>query len=414
MAPRLLTRALIVSMVLQLLAASTLVVAETSNRRAISRVTREFAARRLHDANELLAAQNYEKALARLQQIETSRRVSDYERALAYQGMGFVYSAMGKYERSVRAFESIRPGVLERGSELNVVYNLGQLYVALGRTDDAIEALERWFGAAENPSPHAHITLANAYLQADRYADALPLVERACKAASSPPESWLRLLVSLNVELSQLDRAIAVLERLVARYPRKSYWMQLSGLYGEVGRDRDALTAVELADIQAPLRDADDLNYLVHSLLHHGIPYKAARIVERGLSTGTLDDDWRNHDLLASSLLQAREVERAIDPLTRAASKSTDGNLWFKLAQLRVQREEWKEARTALHRAQERGGLDHPGMAALLAGIANLNLGERDLAREAFQQARGFSESRRSAIDYVEYLTQLERTSRAE
>jgi tetratricopeptide (TPR) repeat protein len=370
-------------------------------------VARDYAYHRLNAANDLLMEEKVDEALVKLRELEKSGRTNDYERALMLQTFGFAYHAKGDYAKSVEAFEAIESGVLEPHAELNMLYNLGQLYVVLDRTGDGIATLERWFRLAKNPTPPAYIALANAYVQAERYADALPLVEKACASSSEPAESWLQLLVALHSQNSHWAKAAGVLEDLIERYPRKTYWLQLSAAYGQLGRERDSMIALELGNLQSPLSEEAEVTRLAQLLLHNEIPYKAARVIERGIADGRVDGDRKSYELLATSLLQAREVARALAPLEKAASLASDGELWLRLAQLRIAREEWDEADRALREAQTRGGLERPGLAALLGGITQLHRGELVRAGEAFDVARSFPDTRRMANEYIHYLDAL-------
>jgi tetratricopeptide (TPR) repeat protein len=348
--------------------------------------------------------EKYDKALNELRDLEKSDRVNEYERALMHQTYAYVYYAMGEYAKSVRSFEAVESGILQPNAELNVLFNLGQLYVVLGRTDQAIATLERWFRLVKNPGPPAQIALANAYVQAERFDDALPLVEKACASSSEPAESWLQLLVALHTQASRWKPAATALEALLERFPRKTYWSQLSAVYAQLGRDLDSMIALELANVQAPLSDSTELTRLAQLLLHNEIPYKAAVVLQRGITAGNVAATRDSYELLATSLLQAREIEKALEPLEKAASLSSDGELWLRLAQVRIAREEWTAASKALAEAQRRGGLDRPGLAELLVGITRLHRGELDPAEEAFERARTFEYSRRSANEYISYL----------
>jgi hypothetical protein len=74
------------------------------------------------------------------------------------------------------------------------------------------------------------------------------------------------------------------------------------------------------------------------------------------------------------------------------------------LARLHIERETWKPAATALNKALSRGGLAEPGNAYLLQGIAHYESAHRQLAREAFEQARRFDKVRDNARQWLAYL----------
>ena len=121
---------------------------------------------------------------------------------------------------------------------------------------------------------------------------------------------------------------------------------------------------------------------------------RVAREVEEELST--------HIDMLA------REYERAIPPLERAASLSEDGELWLRLAQVHVQREEWAEAveavDEALSKGLDRGGPNTPCHGHLLVGIARYNQERLDAARASIARARSCEKTVEMAERWLQFL----------
>ena len=78
-----------------------------------------------------------------------------------------------------------------------------------------------------------------------------------------PRESWLNLLMSVHFELNQLRSVLEVCKRLVEIYPKRSYWLQLSSVYNELGDTRRALASLELAYAQGFVTRSNELISLV-------------------------------------------------------------------------------------------------------------------------------------------------------
>lgn len=365
-------------------------------------------AKALGQVHELLAEKRYAEARKAVQNLLERKGLNAYEEALAWQTSGYIHAAQENYRQAIPAFEKcLALEALSEQSHRNVLYNLGQLYLATEQIDKAIATLEAWFAGAENPSPDAHINLAGAYAQKGEYRKALPLARKAIDLANEPRESWYQLLLGMHYELEEFPQATAVLEEMVRHWPLVGkYWVQLSGLYANVGRERDALAALEVAYRMGDVTEPSDLKRLAQLYLFNGVPYEAARVVERALSEGKLPRDHDNYELLASAWLQAREVDKALPTLRQAAKRAGDGELYVRLGQAYLEKEDYGRAADALRHALAKGGLDDPGNAHLLLGIATFHLDQRNTCRKHLADARQYDSTRRAAEQWLRHLEQ--------
>lgn len=359
----------------------------------------------LTDAQEALAKGDYEAAEAALGKLQTHEKRNDYETALMHQLYGHLHSERGEYKRAIRSFEgAVATKALPRQADLNLRYNLGQLYVATERYKEAIRILKDWLKRAENPAPRGYVLVAQAYVSLGDYRKALPPIRAAIRKSKKPEESWLRLALIVRLELEQYAEAAEVLELLCANYSNKTYWTQLSGVYGNLGRDKAALNAMEVAYRQGFLTESEELVRMAELYLYNGVPYQAALVVEKGLADGSIEknlDGWR---LLANSWLSAKEFDRALAPLERAASLSSEGELSLRLGHLHLHREEWSDAAKALRGALRKGGIDKPASAQLLLGIALYQLGDTKGAEQAFRRAAAADSTRASAEQWLAHM----------
>jgi tetratricopeptide (TPR) repeat protein len=249
--------------------------------------------------------------------------------------------------------------------------------------------------------------LALAYFRQDENELALPPARRAVESTNRPKEAWMQLLLALYLEGESYSEAVAVLERILVRFPKKDYWLQLAAIYGRLGDEDRNLAVTELAYTQGFLTQDSELRNLARLYLHHEIPYSAARVLERGLNEKRVGADADVLKLLAQSWLSAREYERAKEPLARAARLANEGDLFLRLAQLHIQCEEWPEAIDALVTALNDENLKDPGRALVLLGVSNVSAERLDAARRAFQRARKHEPVRGSADRWLEHLARI-------
>lgn len=348
----------------------------------------EWTFKRLNLAHDAIAAGQFDEAMAKLDDLKDSPRLNDHEQALVWQSYGYVYGMQEKYQEATDAFEkSLAKNALPDSAQANVQFNVAQLYVLRERYADAVAVFRDWFAKTPDPSSDAHYIYAIALFHTGDKEGALVHGRAAVERAKVPKEPWLQLILAVHVDNKQYLEAAGALEALAAFYPKKIYWQQLSAVHAESGDFTKALAVASIAYEQGVLTDEKELRQLAQLYLYNRIPYRAALVLEKGMAEGVIPETAETWQLLADAWVLARERDKAEKPLEQAAAGSPDGELYFRLAQVQVEREDWAEARKSLVRALEKGGLSDPGNAQLLLGIAWASDSKWEEARQAFQAA---------------------------
>ena len=197
----------------------------------------------------------------------------------------------------------------------------------------------------------------------------------------------MQLLLAVEFQNGNIPESLAVLEKLVVLFPRKNYYMQLAYGYSNLGEEDKALALLEMAYEQGWLVKERELTNLAQRYLFNGIPYRAAQLMQRGIEQKKIEETSKAYELLANSLLYAREYDAALGPLTKAAELAENGNLYVRLEQVYLEVENWKSARKALEAGIAKGKLRDRGNAELLLGISNFNQKRYKSARSAFELA---------------------------
>ncbi len=369
----------------------------------------EGAYRQLERIHELIGKNKNDEALEKAKAM-LERVGNDYERAMVRQTMAFIYISQNNYKAAISGFEeALKLEALPQQPYEQMIYNLAQLYFQDGQTDKAIQKMEQYFAeASTKPPTDAYILLASAYSDRKRFADALPYVDKALAEAKDPKESWLQLKLALHYELKQFPQCAEVLIRLVSLMPAKEdYWKQLSSILFEIKKDKESLAVLALADRQGFLDTESEIRNLANIYLLLEIPYKAAQILERGISQKILKSDEKTLSLLGDAWTMARDYDKAEAALNKAAAVSDSGEISFRLGQIFVEDERWKEALEALSRAQSKG-VKKMGEAAYLEGIAAFQSGNRGRARDALHRSQRYEETRNSAGQWLNHIEQTE------
>lgn len=364
----------------------------------------ERTAKRLAEALEHLQAERYAEASAALGKLRL-QRLNPFERAQFHRISAYI--AFGQ-DDVAGAREHLEKALAEDAFPLDdqaaTLYQIAQLYLAEARWSEVVQSLERWFAMVERPNSSAYYLLAISYYQLEDLDSAVEPAQQAIDIAEVPQQGWLQLLLALRLTRKEYAASIPLLEELIERYPMKIYWLQLSTVYGALGDYKEALVPLQLAYTQGLLTEEAELRRLAELLLYLDLPYRAAQVVERGVDEEQIAHTAETYELLSNSWIAAREYDEAVEPLERAAELSEAGDLYVRLAQVHIQRENWSEAATALRRALEKGGLESAGDAQLLMGIAYFSQKRPQQALTWFTRARRHPDSQDEAENWLKYV----------
>jgi tetratricopeptide (TPR) repeat protein len=385
-------------MVLVLLAALGMAAAAE---RFLSLSTHEALAR----AQGLLEAGKGRAALEDLKGL--ARRIGDdpYARAVVQQNLGHAYHVLGREREAIASYgAALKAQALPGEVAQRVRYTLAQLLLGEGAYREGLQHLERWLRSEPDPPPESRYLAAVAHYELGQCRDSIAQLEQAMARTASPAQSWYRLLLACQYELSRFKPAAKTLERLIRMAPgERDYWLQLSGVYQRLGRERDALVILELAYRQGRLQGPEILR-LARLYLYLDMPYQAARLLERELEAGRIASTQANWTLLGDSLLRAQERPAAAQALGRAARLSGKGEGYLRWGALLYELEDWQGAVRALSTALEKGALKGPGRAQLLLGLAAYRAGDPATARHALQRASQDPAARDQARRWLDYL----------
>ena len=334
-----------------------------------------------------------------------TERLNPNERALVYRLTAFIAYAAGDVPAAIANFQKVLDEeILSPDDDNRIRFNIAQLNAGLQDWQATIDALEVWLAYTEDEDPLGYYLMAISYFQLEKPDEAILWGEKAVDNAPEPVESWLQLLAALYVAEDDYVNATPVLEELVFRFPDKRYWVQLSLIYGARDEYNHSLAVQQIAYMQGLLDQSDELLRLARSYLYGNLPFEAAEVLQKGLGEGKIEGTAEAYELLANSLIGAREYDRALEPLQQAAKLDESGELYLRLGQVHLQRENWQEAAEMLRKAIEKGGLKEPGNALLLLGISYYNADLVDRARANFRAARAHESSRLEAERWMQHI----------
>lgn len=341
-----------------------------------------------------LEEERWAESLQALNDVEASTKTckSDYEKTQIWKFAGYVYFSLDDFPNAIKAYRKVVEGVgTPPEVRLDTRYTLAQLYASEEDYRNAAVQLEAWLAEATIIGADQRYFLAQIYYQLERKNDALKMVEAAISDVESrgilPKERFWGLQRVLYYEKNNYPKVIQILEKMVKHYPKWSYWKQLGGLYGEREREMDRLVATELVYLNGELQKESEVMSLAYMYLGAEAPYRAAKIIDKGMGDGIVKRSAKNLEILGTAWYQARELDNAVSALEGASKKSDTGNLQARLAGIYLDQGRDKEAYKAARNAAKKGGVKRPDSNYLVMGNALVNLNCFKDAIVAFKNA---------------------------
>ena len=349
------------------------------------------------------------QALASLDRLKKNTSLNSYEKAMMWKFYAYIYYSQENHDKAITSYLNVlKQEALPNALESEALYSLGQLYFVKEEYKQAIAYLNRWFDLVESPKPQAYIMLGQAYYQLNDITQALPPIQSAISLVEQKgeiaKESWYLLLRALYFEQKHYQQAANTLEKLIQHYPKKDYWVQLSSAYAELKQDKKQLSALEIAYRQNLLDKESEWLTLAQLMIFNDVPYKAAKVLERGINDGIISQSKDNLKLLSYAWSSAQEAKKALPVLIKAAETSNTGEIDIQLGSTYYQLDEWQKAVSFLQKGINKGDVKSKENAYMLLGLSLFNLNLFEDARYAFKEAAKFNGAKASANQWLAYV----------
>ena len=339
---------------------------------------------------------------------------SSYEKSQVYNLLGFVQYSLNAPQKAVINYKAMiaEPAVDPR-QKTDTHYTLAQLYMMQENYPFAARQLEKWMAGADVVTAEGKVLLAQIYYELDRKNEALVLVNQAIDSAETkgvlPKENWWLLQKILYYEKvgdkkHNNKKVIATLKKLITHYPKHLYWHQLGGMYGQMEESSHRLASLDILYLDKALTKSRDLLSLAYLYLGADVPYKAAQIIQEGIDQNIIESSAKNLEVLGNAWQQARETEKALEPLKQAAEKSDTGETWARLAMVYLDLDENTQAVKAARNALKKGQLKYPSYTQMTLGNALVNLNCYRDAAEVFGKATKNKKSQKTAKQWQTYV----------
>ena len=357
--------------------------------------------------------------------LEKKENLRSYDRSVMWNYYGYLYFSEERYTDAMQAYRNL---LAEPESTIPLrvasLFTLAQLNFVNEDYEGGINVLLQWMDEVEVVTAQGWSLLGQAYFQVgidkkseseklNYYEKALDSMVSAVQTAEieeyKPKENWYVLMAACYSELSSrigkeesLYKQLDIYEILVNLYPKKMYFIQLGGIYGQLNRELDYMITLNAAYQKDLLDKESEYLALTQLLLLNSNPYWAAKVLEAGrikkvpvIDEKTKEekilpvvrDNEKNLKLLADAWRMAQEIELAIPIMEKAAKLAKGGQTYIVLGSLYLSEDKLEEAVNAIEQGLKKGKVKNPSQARLTLGQAHFELQNFEQAKKEFRIA---------------------------
>jgi len=359
---------------------------------------------------ELMVNENPQAALQALNALR-AQELNCYEEGAAMQLSAAIKIQTEDYVGAIGDLETmIARGFIAGENVKSTYYNIAQLYLTTDNKEKSLEYYDRWMSVGGVPDRSQKWTLAVLYQQMDRFPEALNWAEQVFQDDGPGAERQVYdFLIFLYDKTGNFAKKAELLEILLARDPSdRQLWDAIAGDYFRGGQDRKAFEVQKAMYLGGILQTEDELMRVVNFYNSFDVPYAAAKILEKEMNAGRISANYQRLELLANLYQVAREFDRAIPVIERAAEMAPDGKMYERLGRSYSELQNWADAEDALIKAINKGGLSDAGLAWVLVGQSRYEREDRSGAREAFRNANN-----RGGRGWIDFMAAADNTARA-
>lgn len=352
----------------------------------------------LQAAQELIKAQKYKEALAKVQEADAVSGKTAYEGFIIERMRGVAAGGAGDTEIAARAFDAvISSGRLPEAEKLRIIESMAGTSYRMKDYPRAITWANRYFKEG-GTNPLVRTVLAQAYYLGNDFANAakesLAEIQAAEKAGSVPSEDKLQLLASAYAKQNDNGGYATALEKLVTHYPKKDYWGDLiSRIQKKPGfSDRLSLDVYRLALATGNLAAASEYMEMIQLAIQAGYPAEAKKIADQGFASGVLGtgaDAERHQRLRDLAAKQVAEDQKIMGKNESDVSAAKEGTGLVNVGYAYVTLGESQRGLKLMEQGLQKGGVRRPDDAKLHLGVAYYLAGQKAKAVQAFKTVQG-------------------------
>ncbi|GAA0756353.1 hypothetical protein GCM10009107_34680 [Ideonella azotifigens] len=366
---------------LRVLAASLLMAGCLST--AYAQALRPEVAKPLQQAGDMLKAGKAKEALAKVRDADNVANKNPNEQLMVDRMRGAAAQRAGDNATAARSFEAaMASGKLSQAEQAQMAESIAFAYSQLKDNAKAGQWAQKAVSLGGN-SPQ--LKQLQAYLQGQSgdynaiAKDAAAAVSAAEQGGRKPDEGDLLRLADAYQHTNNAAGQSAVLEKLLAYYPKKEYWAAALGRLPRkpgFSNDRYSLDLLRLRLATGNLSKADDYMEMAQLALQAGFPSEGKMVVEKGIAAGVLGtgpEAARHKRLEDLAIKQEAEGKAGLD---KDVAEAKDGNAMVLVGTQLVSFGQTDKGIALIEQGIAKDQLKRPDDAKLRLGLALLHSGK--------------------------------------
>ncbi|MDQ6681593.1 MAG: hypothetical protein M3Y67_11620 [Pseudomonadota bacterium] len=354
--------------------------------------------RPLQAASELIKAQRYKEALAKVRDADAVGAKNVNESFMVERMRIAAAAGAGDVEMAARSFEALSGS--SRVSATEKIRMIESIVGGYYRAHDYVKAMQwaqRYFRDGGNSPAIRTLLIQSQYLNGDFAGAAKELtseIQAAERSGTAPAEDRLKLLLNAALKMNDNNAYVFAMEKLVTYYPKNEYWVDLlSRLQRKPNfSDRLALDTYRLALASGSMSAANDYMEMAQLALQAHFAAESKQVLDKGftagvLGTGAQAERHRRLRGLVNKKLEEDKKTRAEDEKQALAAK--DGNALVNVGMDLVFNGQSAKGLQLMQQGIAKGGLKRPDDARLHLAIAYLVAGDGAKAQAAFKSVSG-------------------------
>ena len=354
--------------------------------------------RPLQAAQELIKAQRYKEALAKVRDADAVGGKNANESFMVERMRIAAASGAGDVDTAARSFEALAGSSrISAADKARMIESIAGSYYRNREYAKAMQWGQRYFREGGTNPAIRSLLIQSQYLSGD-YAGAVreltAEMQAAERAGSPPPEDRLKLLLNAALKMNDNNAYVYAMEKLVTYYPKKEYWVDLLNRLQRKPNfsDRLALDTYRLSLATGSMTAPNDFMEMAQLALQSDFAAESKQVLDKGFATGVLgtgaqaDRPARLRALVAKKLDEDRKT---LADDERQAMEAKDGNALVNVGMNLVFNGQSAKGLQLMQQGIAKGGLKRPEDAKLHLGIAQLLAGDGAKAQATFKSVSG-------------------------
>lgn len=359
--------------------------------------------KKVQKAFELYSADDIDGALVILLDIDASK---EYDIAYVNRFIAVMYATKGDEQKAISYLsQAVEADILNESDHGEAIKLLADLQMQTKKYEDALKNYAAWMEFTGKEDAGTYVKIAQAQYELRRLDK---MVEPADKAIAlygdKPNQNPYILKLTSYYERKMYKEGVDVLETVLQLFPEnKQWWTQLGMFYLLVEDYEKALQTLDMAYKQNFLEKESELKTLASLYQQNGVPYKAARLLEKHINSGEIKRDDQTLSSLANAFHASQHIDLAAKYYGEVAKLTNEAQHWRKQGMLLKQSEQFKGSIVALNKALEKD-VKNKGSIYMSLAESHFYLGQYKQAHVEIKRAMQDPKSRKAARSWKSFI----------